>query len=382
MRALLLTALALVLSTTASHAQQETIGQHYHAYTAALQNGDLATAEREAAAALQLSEAQDGDGGHTAVLALNLATTRLSAGHGADALAPAQQALTIAQANPDAGVDPLMVQLAVGRAELASGRASGAAHLEAFLNEAKTHGDLSPAVFQASADLGAWDFSHYAYPQAKAAWQIAVDSAGNADEAANLARAAAETGLEAAIVMTNKSGGVDMREVASAQIALTDAFAVYAPYVRSPIPPAGLTVVQRSYSQAYAWSLVLVSQVVSAGRRMPAWPSARAGLTASGDTVSASNGQLGCAMRFIAEPRPTYPNHQNNAVRLGGVVVYLETDESGQIVRREVAAAIGADFADAVRAVLPQWRMEKDPSSPANCSMAGPHYRGVIFQFG
>ncbi|HVV32463.1 MAG TPA: hypothetical protein VHC73_04470, partial [Vitreimonas sp.] len=93
MRALLLTALALVLSTTASHAQQETIGQHYHAYTAALQNGDLATAEREAAAALQLSEAQDGDGGHTAVLALNLATTRLSAGHGADALAPAQQAL-------------------------------------------------------------------------------------------------------------------------------------------------------------------------------------------------------------------------------------------------------------------------------------------------
>ena len=52
--------------------------QHYRAYQAALDANDFVAAEREAAAALAASEQRDGDGGRTAVLALNLALVRFN----------------------------------------------------------------------------------------------------------------------------------------------------------------------------------------------------------------------------------------------------------------------------------------------------------------
>jgi hypothetical protein len=64
--------LALVALPAAAQTPNPVVG-HYRAYNAALERGDLATAETEARAALAASEMRDGDGGSTAVLALNLA---------------------------------------------------------------------------------------------------------------------------------------------------------------------------------------------------------------------------------------------------------------------------------------------------------------------
>jgi hypothetical protein len=74
-------AFAALLTVASATAQTNPVLQHYRAYAAALERGDLATATTEAQAALAASEARDGDGGRTAVLSLNLATVQLWAGH-------------------------------------------------------------------------------------------------------------------------------------------------------------------------------------------------------------------------------------------------------------------------------------------------------------
>lgn len=73
--------LAIVLAVAGPVAAQapNPVLTHFRAYRAALESNDLPTAEREAAAALAASEARDGDGGRTAVLALNLASIRFFA---------------------------------------------------------------------------------------------------------------------------------------------------------------------------------------------------------------------------------------------------------------------------------------------------------------
>src|SRR5262249_11451287 len=72
---------------------------NYHAYRAAMNSGDFAAAEAAAAAALNASETRDGDGGHTAVLAENLAVVRLYQHEPATAYAPALRAYRLIQAH-------------------------------------------------------------------------------------------------------------------------------------------------------------------------------------------------------------------------------------------------------------------------------------------
>lgn len=96
--------------------------EHYKAYTAALQRQDFATAETEAAAALEASVQAYGDEGRTAVLALNLADVRLVRGNLDAAVAPAQKALALAEARGSAsGVDARLARLTLDRAQLHSG---------------------------------------------------------------------------------------------------------------------------------------------------------------------------------------------------------------------------------------------------------------------
>jgi predicted negative regulator of RcsB-dependent stress response len=110
-------AAASVVFISAQTSAPSELMTHYRAYRAAFEAGDLATAETEAAATLQASVARDGEGGRTGVLALNLAQVRLQRGRVAEAYAPALQAFTIASARPDAGVDPLLARLVLGRSE-------------------------------------------------------------------------------------------------------------------------------------------------------------------------------------------------------------------------------------------------------------------------
>jgi hypothetical protein len=91
----------------------------YREYKAAEARKDLAGAEAAAARALAASDARDGDGKLTAVLAMNLAIVMMDRDEKAQAIAPARRAYTLASAGAK-GVDPLMARLVLGEAELAT----------------------------------------------------------------------------------------------------------------------------------------------------------------------------------------------------------------------------------------------------------------------
>lgn len=73
-------ALAALFATAAIAQEPPSVVAYYQQYSAALEHGDLAAAERAAASALAASEQRDGNGGRTPILALNLAGTRVQLG--------------------------------------------------------------------------------------------------------------------------------------------------------------------------------------------------------------------------------------------------------------------------------------------------------------
>ena len=115
---------AIAMLAPQAHAQQSAVMQHYRAYEAALQQGDIPTAAREAQAALAASEARDGDGGRTAVLSLNLAIVRLMAREYGAARAASERALVLGRAGAT-GVNEPLAELISARAALALDGESG-----------------------------------------------------------------------------------------------------------------------------------------------------------------------------------------------------------------------------------------------------------------
>ena len=148
------------------------ITEHYRAYRAALERGDLSVADAEAAAALAQSQARDGNGGNTAALALNLALVRLSEGNRAQALAPAQLAAMLAN-NSQTHVNPMIADIALKRSLLGPGDAS-AQDLSAILAAAEAHGGLDEYVYDGAADLGGWALDQNQLETALAAWRVAI----------------------------------------------------------------------------------------------------------------------------------------------------------------------------------------------------------------
>src|SRR5262249_11051026 len=141
-------------------------------YRAAVDRGDLAAAETEAAAALEASQARDGNGGRTGVLALNLALARLDAGHRAEAMQPAQLAQSLA--GDTSGGGRALADLVVARTELS--RAGGAERILAALGQPGAR-DLGAYAFDAASDLGRFSMEQQQYEQAQAAWTRAVELA-------------------------------------------------------------------------------------------------------------------------------------------------------------------------------------------------------------
>jgi hypothetical protein len=149
-------AFAVLLTVATAVAQTNPVIEHYRAYTAALDRGDLATATTEAQAALTASEARDGDGGRTAVLALNLATVHLWAGRPEQARPAAQRALDLARAGAQ-GVDPFMAEIILARSVLAiDASADAAAQLNALLTNPAIAALPAADIYSAAQQLGIW----------------------------------------------------------------------------------------------------------------------------------------------------------------------------------------------------------------------------------
>lgn len=354
-------------------AQTSPIAQHYRAYVAALERGDLTTAATEAQAALDASQARDGDGGRTAVLAFNLANVHFQAGRYAEARPLAERALALAQAGAQ-GVDPLAAQFVIARSTLAlggEGRAGrdAAAALNALLTSPSAESLAVEDIYGAAAELGNWGLAHEDFEIAQSAWALAGAHAEGSPfgEAFGLGRARTSEGIAAVIAELRRNRLIDEDEGHDAHALLSEAVRVLLPLARQEAPTLELTVAQQTYAEATAWMSALESKLAADGRRVPDTPTEAQG---DGDGFS----EVGpvdltrprCMMRIIANPLPAYPSNS----QVGSVVVFFRIGADGQIASGQVAARAGSEqFAEAVERVIGRWRFERIAESPANCRM-------------
>lgn len=382
----LVLAFAALLSLAPDSAAQSAanpVMTHYRAYRTALEAGDLATADAEAQAALTASIARDGDGGSTAVLAMNLAQVRLMRGRRAEAYEPALRAFNLASAGA-ANVDPLMARLVLGRAQLTEDRGrQGRDMLEAAIAQGRSNPALHADTYAAAADLGRWLFSRELYVGALDAWTVAGELAAASGGDHAYARAEAHVGAAASRIVRTMTESVreqarptdtrflaDPREAfAAADEELAAAQRLMAPYAHVNGADGGVTLGQRMYAGAVAWRLLIRAFLRSHGYR----PLLDFDMNAY---TRAEDGRPFCHMAIVSQPEPSFPPGASSTFTVGAAVVRFRVDEHGRTLDARVAASIPERwFRDALEQVAPQWSLARLPSSPGNC-----RYQPVVYQ--
>jgi hypothetical protein len=376
---------ALISGAPASGAQSNPVLEHYRAYRAALDQGDLTRAQSEASLALDASEARDGDTGNTAALALNLATTRLLVGDAQGARGPAQQALTLARAGAT-GVDVRLATLTLGRAELAAQDRSGANLLRPLMSGADLSGLPDEDLYAAADEFGLWSFKQQDFTDAHTAFDLArVHASGSRfGEAYGAGRA-----------MTWSTAALFLRQLQLRQneIGLTmarqvwrqfdDAIRTLRPLAEADAAGTEVTISQLAYAEALAWRTVLDAKLSQQDLSLPEWRDASAaehsgdGFT---DMQAPSSPIPRCLFTLGRTPLPAYPEQENNAEVVGAVVLRMQTDEVGQVIERAVIAHVGDDaFAHAVEQVVSRWGLTVRQDSPPHCRKAVTLYVPIDF---
>ena len=390
-RWILATLLALIVGDHAlaqSPAAPSPMIQHYRAYAAALERGDLVTAETEAAAALAASVEKYGDGGKTAVFALNLAGVRLVQGKYEAAVEPARKALALAEAQGDAsGVSTLAARLILGRAELPTGGYAAEQRLVRALEEASKAPDLAGEAYPAAVELAIHTFDAGHFDTTRQAWNMSLGFAAGSAESAELVRARALTGVAAAGIMDiaavaprqqlgTRIPVADDRILQYDQV-LIDAMGSIRDQASEASPDGRMSRAQLVYAQAYAWQSALYAKLASEGRRLPV-RSSNAHVVA--EIGASRHGAPACPVKLRAEPSPTMPPVEQMNGRIGSVVLRISVDEAGSMTQVEVAASVGGPaFVESVMSVARQWRYEKLDDAPAGCRMTRQDFLGVRY---
>jgi hypothetical protein len=376
--------LALVAGPVAAQTQPNPVVEHYRAYRAALEGQNFMQAEAEAALALAASEARDGDGGSTGVLALNLAMARLLTGDAARALEPANRAVALAEAGA-AGVDPGLARLIAGRADLAANGASGAARLRALLaNDETLSGIDATEVYLASSELGVWAMGAREFGMAEFAWSQAGAYAegGSYGRAYGIGRART---LQAAAIVLGEvgrggSGRIDDDNAQEAYQLLAEAQRVLLPSAMEELPSLELTLAQQAYADARAWTAVLRAKLQSDGQNVPALQSAEGDADGFAELGPPQTPMKRCAFTLDARPLPEYPRSMQRRGALAGITVRLRINEAGDIVESSVVSRVGDEaFAREVEEVTPRWRIVRRDDSPTPCRMQSVLLTSIAF---
>ncbi len=371
--------LAWALSAGAAMAQQS-VADHYRAYQAALERSDLAAAEAAAGEALAASQARDGDGGATAVLALNLATVRFLNNDAEGALAPAQRALDLAQARGDASrVSPVLARLVLGRVQLALNQPDAAPRVLAALEEAQAAQADPSEIYDAAVQLGRFSLRTKSYPQARHAWSIAANYAEGARFEPAYALAHAQVGGAAAIVLDDivRSGRARdrlTRETAVlARRELNESIALLQPMAEIESPDGAMTLAQSTYAEALAWRALVRAKADADGLLLP-----REDPEAQGDgareidvPIPAVSPRCLVRFRFNGNIARLIPEQNLRDGAFAGLAIRYRISEAGQVTASDTVAIVGPEaFSQLVENSWRFWRVERLDASPPNCRMA------------
>lgn len=354
---------------------------HYRAYRAAMDAGDTATAETEAAAALEASIARDGDGGRSGILALNLAQVRLQRRRVAEANAPAQQAARISAVRADSGVDPLLARLVLGRSQLVAGAGrDGGAGLSATLQEARTRSDLVDDAYYAAADLGRFYANENLFVSSAEAWGVAAALADPNQPERRVAYAEARLGEGIAryseIVRlqyarhsrpTDTHMGPQTERYAEADAAFAEAERILAALAYVDGGGSNLTAAQSMYALTRAWRNVLYAFLFSTGQQNLIAGQRYAERAIAYDVPAQASAPI-CAIQVNTDPRPNFPPSADQRVVVGAVEVRMLLTQEGRIDDIRVAGAVPQQrFREEVEAVMNRWTVTRAGTSAPNC---------------
>lgn len=367
------------------------IAEHYRAYRAALERGDLSVADTEGAAALAQSQARDGNGGNTAALALNLALVRLSEGNRAQALAPAQLAAMLAN-NSQTHVNPMIADIALKRSLLAPGDTS-AQDLSAVLTAAQAHGGLDEYVYDGAADLGGWALDQNQLQTALAAWRVAIRASPGNGDGAVLSRARAFVGVGSTLFQMDVATGpastqrlqalplhpshdeATYRPNLDALAALANAANLLLPLALRPAPDGSLTRAQLEYSRAIVFMLADEARLASFNV-----DTSRVAIPNHQLELPTHVGETPCLLRIVAQPLPSFPPTEEGQGNLGAAMVRFVIDDSGRVRDGRVVATVGGPaFAQSINNVISRWRVERSPNSVRGCTTAATLFNTVRF---
>ena len=395
----------LTWSTTSAQqpAAPSPVMQHYRAYRAALDQGNLQAAESEAASALAASIEQNGDGGRTGVLAVNLAGVRLTLKDNAAAVEPARRALMIAETQgATSGVNAATARLLLCRAELPGGGEAAQDRLTQAIVAARGVADIEGEAYPATAELGASAYASGRYALARDAWATSRQFAGGSQVNREYALAVADIGeamarfrlqeKRPARVSTGALLGSpsDSTETAAARLtpaqeyAQIDALFTQAMDLLHDQAMAGerggaLTLAQGTYGQAIAWKSVLLAKLQSERH-----PMSKVAQPKHSRTEVAATGEQSqeCKRRLVPEPAPKFPMAERVEGGVGVVVLKLLTDDTGKVVRAQVAGSVGGQaFLDSVTAVASKWTFAAEDPTDAACPLPRETFTAVSFVY-
>lgn len=357
---------------TSASAQQPlaSVVSHYRAYRDALETGDLDAAEAAAERALAASQAET-DAARTAVLALNLATLRLTRGEHASALEPARLALSFAAEHPEASTfNPLMAQLAHGRAWLRVDGEAANPYLWSVLQQAQAVGGLAAEAYPAAVELGVWTIERRRYALASEVWSTAARLAEGSSTDPAYARGQALTWQAASTIVLSRSRDMHARAAMPVLTALNEAVSLLRPLAAAAPPDSPVTLAQSAYAQALAWRSLLRAKLGDEFDRVQSEEGEPGNGLLYPDPPN-SDGRPLCLTRINPDPLPSYPGDAVEDSNVGAVVLRVQISDDGALTRREIAAVVGGEqFGDAVRAVYERWRVELREGSEPNCQMA------------
>lgn len=360
---------ALLLSAQAA---PNPVIAHYRAYSAALQAGDLTTAETEADAALQASVARDGNGGRTGVLALNLAKLRIVRGNAEGAYDPAKQAFDIASAGPNAGVDSLQARLVLGQAELTATHQQQARDLlMPALSEAATRPELGEDAYQAAVALGNWlmmGLPRANYEDTAAAWAFAAQYARSlgADYAIPLAQARINQGI--ALINLAAENHDRHSDYEHAMTVLDEPLRLLGEMANTAPDEDELTIAQVEYGRARAWQAVINARLQMLGH-----------LTVAHDEP-APDWYEDCQIT-MHHPQFQYPRGELSEGHIGVVVVrFVLRNGDAQGVKVAAAAPPASFFEQEVRQSASEWTAHLQDDAP-DCLQTRVAWRTVVFRF-
>ncbi|MES1199602.1 MAG: energy transducer TonB [Pseudomonadota bacterium] len=374
MRAVMLAVVLVAASSTSAPAQSPAnpIIDNYHAYVAALQRADLPGAETAAQAALTASQARDGEGGRTGVLALNLVQVQLLRGEAAQAAPAADLLLRIAQTRGDSGVNLLAARLVHGQTVLATRGAQGRDELEAGLREAEHNSDVEDYAYPASVALAQWALWDHQYPLAREAWAWAATHANGAFSDPELARAQARTGEAASLLLDQRA-----EDATPAWTMLLEVHDQLYSAAHRDTPDHAVSDVQWVYAQAQAWfaianlrntQVVPLDQIEDQSRVTLHEP----------DTNF-------CPMNWVRPQNDDlsrfYPREAIDRGIEGVVVARLVTDEGGAIVKADaIASAPDRMFERSASSLFSRGTLQRADHAPDGCVMPHVDFETVHFQ--